>query len=123
MSLSAPVLAGNTLAVPSGYEEEDVIRGGVGTNADGSVFFEVVTVATTKREFTLNWDMATDSQLSTIRTAWAAIATSYSSNNFTSLLGATYTVTRHPEQKSLKVSAVKTAQGARWKVNIKLREV
>ncbi|MFN8493141.1 MAG: hypothetical protein U0350_36395 [Caldilineaceae bacterium] len=123
MSLFAPSLAGYTLAPPSAYDEEDVIRGGVGTMADGSVYFEVVTTTTTKREFALGWEMATDTQLAIIRMAWTAIATSYSSNNFISLTGGTYTVTRHPDQKLFKVSAVKTAQGVRWKVSLRLREV
>jgi hypothetical protein len=122
VATQAPVVESNTLASCSAYDEIDTFRGASAEMADGSVRFELV-ASGVKREFTLSWEMLTAAQLATVRAAWAALATSYNSNNFTSVLGVTFTVTRHPDQKELKFTAVLAAGGLRYKTEMRLREV
>lgn len=122
MATQAPVVAGTTLASCAAYDEIDTFRGASAEMADGSVHFELATSGV-KREFTLSWEMLTAAQLADVRTAWAALATSYSANNFTSVLGTTLTATRHPDQKELKFTAVLAAGGLRYKGEMRLREV
>lgn len=122
MAAQAPVVAGTTLASCAAYDEIDTFRGASAEMADGSVRFELV-AASVKREFVLSWEMLTATELAAVRTAWAALATAYSSNNFVSVLGVTFTVTRHPDQKELKFPAVLAAGGLRYKGEMRLREV
>jgi hypothetical protein len=122
MSLVVPTLEGTSLPPPSGYEESDSFRGASVVMSSGVVKFEIVQ-SSAKIDFTLTWDALTETQIGTIRTAWAAIKTTYTSSNFLSLRNVSYTVTRHPDQKELKFPAVKTARGIRFKGQIKLREV
>jgi hypothetical protein len=123
MALQAPVVAGTTLASCSAYDQTDTLRSSTVELADGSVHFELVATGA-KKDFVLGWDMLTAAQMADVRTAWVALATAYSSNNFVSVLGDTYTVTRHPDQKELKFTAVHV-NGVllRYKGELRLREV
>ncbi len=123
MAIQAPVVAGTTLASCAAYEQTDTLRGATAEMADGSVHFELV-ASGAKKDFVLSWDMLTAAQRADVSTAWAALATAYSSNNFVSVLGDTYTVTRHPDQKELKFTAVQVnGVVLRYKGELRLREV
>jgi hypothetical protein len=123
MAITAPVLAGSTLAHVASYKETPILRGAPAEMADGSVRFELVQSGA-KRDFVLSYDMLTTAQKATLITAWTALATSYSASNFTSIDGTTYTVTRHPDQKELAFDAVSAAGPTLyWKAELKLREV
>jgi len=123
MALQAPVVESTTLASCSAYEQTDTLRSATVELADGSVHFELV-ASGAKKDFVLSWDMLTATQMAAVRTAWVALATAYSSSNFVSVLGDTYTVTRHPDQKELKFTAVHiNGTVLRYKGELRLREV
>lgn len=125
MAIQAPVLGGTTLAATrneDGYMETPTVRGGSMVMADGSVRFENVQSGV-KKEFRLAWDMLTDSQKADIETAFATLLTGYTSNNFTSINGTTYTVTRYPDQFPEFTPQRVYGSALRWKAELKLREV
>ena len=125
MATTQPVLAGNTLpypAAPGGYDESIEYRGGSAEMADGSVVFDLVN-ATGKHLFVLRWQNITGTQKATVETAYAAIKTSYTSNNFTAPTGTTYTVQRDPGQAKIDWKSEISKGSLVWSGELRLREV
>lgn len=118
-----PVLATYTLPHPGEYSDSPVLRGTATEMANGAIHFEIIGAAALKREFELSWPALTETQKDTVETAWLALATSYASNNFTSPAGDTHTVTRHPDQESLKFESFASQGVLRYKTTLRLREV
>ena len=118
MAYTQPVLGSSTLPHPSEYKEAREFRGAMATMADGSAAFEVVNT-NVKRTYTLTWRAISDTDRSTIRTAWDALKTA--SVSFTPPTGdGAVTVTRTETGPTFEV--VKAAAGLRWNVTMELRE-
>lgn len=114
-------LGGQTLPDPSEYEENEGYRGAGRLMADGSVAFDLVTT-TAKHEYKITWGTLTAAQKTTVKAAFATVKNS--SAAFTTIEGASVTVTRLPDEDDLTFAAVPVAGGAlRWKTTMRLREV
>ena len=93
MAVTTAVLGGVTLphVAADGYDEGYGYRGADREMLDGSVATDLVST-TAKRTFELRWRELTETQVGTVRTAFATVKSS--SASFTSPLGGSYTVTR-----------------------------
>lgn len=93
MAVTTASLGGVTLphVEPEGYTEGYGYRGADREMLDGTVHTALVT-ATAKRTFELRWRELTESQVTTLRSAFATVSSA--SASFTTPLGGTYTVTR-----------------------------
>lgn len=100
MSISAPVLAGQTLPYPRTYKKTAVWRSGATTTADGTVSHDLVNDSV-KYRFEMTWQNATESGIGNLETAYAAMGTS--PVTFVDTMGDTYTVTRSPDDTGLTV--------------------
>lgn len=118
--MTTPALGGTSLPEPSEYEETESYRGGGRLMASGAVVFDLLST-TAKHSYVLTWDALTASQKSTIKTAFATVKNS--SAAFTTIEGASVTVTRDPEQADITFKAIAAAGGTRWSTTMKLREV
>jgi len=98
MSISAPVLAGQTLPFPRTYKKTDLWRSGATTTADGTVSHDLVNDAV-KHRFEMTWQIASATGIGYIETAYALMGTS--PVTFTDTNGNSYTVTRPPEDTGL----------------------
>jgi hypothetical protein len=115
------VLGGVTLPDPSEYEESEGYRGGGRLMTDGSVAFDLLST-TAKHEYTIGWGTLTAAQKTQVKNAFATVKNA--SAAFTTIEGASVTVTRAQDQESVKFTAVPVAGGAlRWKTQMRLREV
>mgnify|MGYP001270046272 CR=1 FL=1 len=122
MAISAPILAGYTLAHVSGYEDSTEFRGGVLRPASGAPIFQNVH-AGVKKVFRLEWAGLTDAQKATVISAWTALAEA--SASFTPPTGGSaVTVKRSPDQSSLRWRST-AASGGRllWETTLELVEV
>jgi len=120
-----PVLQGSSLPWPTtenGFVEAYGQRAVNIETANGNYVFQRVTT-TAKREFTLEWRAVSDSDYTTIKTAFDALLSTGGSNNFTAPTGSTYTVTPTSNNPPLDARYINTPGGARWDVTMRLREV
>lgn len=123
MAVTTATLGGVTLphVEPEGYDEYYGYRGADREMLDGSVATSLVT-ASVKRRFELRWRELTESQVTTLRTAFATVSTS--SASFTTPMGGTYTVTRDVGFFELDIKwKSRRAVGKASSVTMKLREV
>ena len=123
MAVSAPVLAGQTLASPITYRKTRTYRGGRQIMASGALVTDLVST-TAKHRWELGWALLTDAQYTTLRTAYDAIKDT--SGSYTDVDGVVYTVTLDENFDGLEIEAVKIggAGNVRWRVPaLKLREV
>ena len=123
MAVSAPVLAGQTLASPKEYKKARTFRGGRQIMASGALVIDLVST-TAKHRWELGWALLTDAQYTTLRTAFDAIKDA--SGSYTDIDGVVYTVTLDQDFDELENEAVKIggAGNVRWRVPaLKLREV
>lgn len=122
MAVSAPILASQTLAVPTGYRRVRTFRGGQQMMADGTLSTDLVNTAA-KHVFELSWAMMTDAQLTTLRTAFDAIKDT--SGSYTDVDGTVYSVTLDENGLELDTEMVKIAGAGnyRWRTSLKLRQV
>lgn len=120
MAVSAPVLAGQTLATPQEYERKRQYRGGRQIMLDGSTVVDLVST-TAKHEWQLSWGLMTDAQYATLQTAFDALKDT--SGAYTDIDGAAYTVSLDgvPEVTKEAVKAA-GAGNVRWQVSITLRQ-
>lgn len=119
-----PVLQGSTLAWPAaegGYSETYGQRAVSIETANGNYVFQRVTT-TAKREFTLEWRAISNSEYSTIKTAFDAMLSTGGTSNFTAPTGSTYTVTPIANNPPLDAQYINTPGGVRWNVTLRLRE-
>ena len=100
MSISAPVLAGQTLPYPRTYKKTAVWRSGATTTADGTVSHDLVKDSV-KYRFEMTWQIATETGIGYIETAYGSMGTS--PVTFTDTTGDSYTVTRPPDDTGLTV--------------------
>lgn len=100
MTISAPVLAGQTLPYPRTYKKTALWRSGATTTADGTVSHDLVNDAV-KHSFEMTWQMAASAEIGYISAAYAAMGAGPVS--FTDTTGATYSVTRAPDDTGLVV--------------------
>jgi hypothetical protein len=119
MAYTQPVLGSYTLPHISGYEENRGFRGAMVEMADATVHFDNV-VAGAKRTFILSWVFLTDTEKTTIESAYDALATATKSFTTPSGSGAT-TVSR--TKTELRFIPVKAAEGLLWSTSMELREV
>jgi hypothetical protein len=122
MALTTPVLASQTLTVPTAYKTTVAYRGGRQLMADGTLVTDLVN-ANAKRTFTLTWAALTDAQRSTLETAHAAVKDA--SGSYTDISGTDYTVTLDEGSGEREFEAHHAGTGAavRWSTTIVLREV
>lgn len=120
MAASAPVLAGQTLAMPQEYTRKRQYRGGRQTMLDGSTVVDLVSTSA-KHMWELSWPLLTDAQASTLQTAFDALKDT--SGAYTDIDGAAYTVSLDgvPEVTKTAVKAA-GAGNVRWSVSITLRQ-
>ena len=118
--MAAPILAGQTLADPTGYKRRRTYRGGRSGMADGSLVIDLVNT-NAKMIWELSWPALTDAQFATLRTAFDALKNT--SGAFTDIDGAAYTVTLAEDFEELEREAVRAKAGTRWASAIRLREV
>lgn len=116
--MTTPILGGTTLPEPNEYEEVEEYRGAGRLMASGAVVYDLLS-ATAKHVYTLTWDALTGAEKATVKTAFATVKTS--SAAFTTLEGASVTVTRDPGEDDITFTAVPAANGTRWKASMKLR--
>ena len=100
MTISAPVLAGQTLPYPRTYKKTDLWRSGATTTADGTVSHDLVNDAV-KRRFEMTWQIATSTGIGYIVTAYAAMGAG--PVTFVDTNGTSYSVTRTPDDTGLVV--------------------
>jgi hypothetical protein len=123
MAITTPSLGGTTLpqiARADGYTERLELRGVDVVMASGAMATDLVN-STAKRKFELRWKALTESQVTTLETAWATVKTA--SVSFTSPRGGTFTVTRDVESKELELKWYGAGTGMRADASMKLREV
>lgn len=121
MAVTTPALGGTTLPQVSardGFYETGEYRGGDVITANGNVVTDLLTT-TLKYVFELHWVGLTESQVTTVRTAWATVDDS--SASFTSPRGGSHTVTRDVGA-NLDIVWYKAADGLRADVTMRLRE-
>ncbi len=119
--MPAPVLAGNTLAWPSEYENNPTIRAGTQELLDGSLAIDVANSAL-KRTFTMAWVVLTSTQKNLIATAYSTIVTAPTSNNFTDTDSNTYSVVPMEGVPPMNAVAINTAKGICWNVRLTFKE-
>lgn len=120
-----PTLQGYTLPWPSsdsGYNEGYGQRAVSLEMANGNYAFQRITTAA-KREFTIEWVAISDSEYTTVKSAYDALLSTGGSNNFTAPTGSTYTVTPAANNPQLDARYINTPGGVRWSVTMKLRQV
>ncbi len=120
MAFSAPVLAGYTLAIPSGYEQEDAPRGASVALVNGDIGWDLV--SGNKRVFRLSWEFLTAGEVTTLRNAFAAIASATASYTPPEG-GSAITVRRSPTKPTLLVRRVPNTPWERYSTDLELREV
>lgn len=113
-------LGGYTLPDPYDYDVEMDYPGGIQVMADNSVVEDHVT-ATVKRRWTLKFRTLSASEVTTLRSVFAAVAGA--SASFTDIEAGTYTVTRDESQRTLTFTPQYTTRGLRWGCTLSLREV
>ncbi len=122
--MAAPILAGTTLPDVSanrGFSYVSEYRGSMQPLADGTVQIDLVNDAE-KRTFTLAWKNVTTAQRNTIGTAYYAIRKA--AGAFTAPDGQTATVTRSPQQNTLKWDTELKGDGSYlWSTTMTLAEV
>lgn len=100
MTISAPVLAGQTLPYPRTYKKTDLWRSGSMTTALGTVSHDLVSDAV-KHRFELTWQIASATGIGYIESAYAAMGNG--PVTFVDTTGASYSVTRTPDDTGLVV--------------------
>jgi len=118
--MAAPILAGQTLADPTGYTRRRTFRGGRQIMADGSIVIDLVNTSA-KMSWEMTWPAMTDAQFTALRTAFDALKDT--SGAFTDVDGAAYTVTLDESFDTLEREAVRAKGGTRWRTAIRLRQV
>jgi hypothetical protein len=118
--MAAPILAGQTLADPSGYKRTIIYHGGRQVMADGSLTIDLVNTSA-KAIFELSWPALTDAQATTLQAAFDAIKDT--SGSYTDISGSVYTVTLAQDYDALEFTHVRARGGNRWAASIKLRQV
>lgn len=110
-------LAGTQLPSPSAQDVELGYFGQGRRMANGSVVWDLVSAAQ-KSKFSIKWTLQTSANLSTIKTAFAALDDS--SGSYYDHAGASWTVQRDPDSPWLKVTPRNAAGGLRYDVELKL---
>lgn len=103
-----PILGGTTMPYPDQQSYTLTYRGGTLEMADGSIVHDMVDGSTARHMFQLTWKLLTDTELGTLKTAYATVKDTTAS--FTSVNNVVYTVTR-PERGEMQVEIVVTSQG------------
>jgi len=122
MAVTTATLGGVTLphVQPDGFREEYGYRGSDREMLSGAMVTDLVT-ATPKRTFELTWREMSESQVSTLKTAFATVDDS--SATLVTPLGATVTVTRDIGALALDIRWSSRRATARATVTMRLREV
>ena len=122
MAVTTATLGGVTLpsVQPDGFREEYGYRGSDREMLSGAMVTDLVT-ATPKRTFELTWREMSESQVSTLKTAFATVDDS--SATLITPLGATVTVTRDVGALALDIRWTSRRATARATVTMRLREV
>jgi len=118
--MAAPILAGKTLADPTGYTRRRTFRGGRSIMADGSMVIDLVNTSA-KMVWELTWPALTDAQYTNLRDAFDLLKDA--SGSFTDTDGTAYTVTLDEGFDTLEREAVRAKAGTRWRSAIRLRQV
>jgi hypothetical protein len=120
-----PVLQAVTLPWPrnpGGYQERRGQRVVNIETAGSNLVFQRITTSA-KREFVLSWVALTGSDYTSINSAYDDLLANPTNNNFTAPTGTTYTVTPAPGNPPLEWTYTETPAGARWEVQMRLREI
>jgi len=122
MAVTTATLGGITLpnVQPDGFREEYGYRGSDREMLSGAMVTDLVT-ATPKRTFELTWREMTETQVGTLKTAFATVDDS--SAALVTPLGATVTVTRDIGALALDIRWTSRRATARATVTMRLREV
>lgn len=122
MAISTASLGGVTLpdVALDGFVETYGYRGSDRETLSGAVVTDLVT-ANAKRTFELTWHALNESQVATIKTAFATVDDG--SATLVTPLGATVTVTRDVGFLALEISWESRGRRPRARVSMKLREV
>lgn len=91
MSISAPILAGQTLPSPRSYKRVNLWRSGAVTTASGVVSHDLMNDAL-KHRFDLAWQMTPETEIGYIETAYAAMGAG--PVTFVDTMGDSFTVVR-----------------------------
>lgn len=111
------MLAGTQLPSPQAQDVEYGYFGQGRKMASGAVVWDLVS-ASQKAKFSLKWVLMTSTQLTTIKTAYAAIDDS--SGSYYDHSGQSWTVQRDPDTPWLKVTPRNAAGTLRYDVELKL---
>ena len=122
MTVSTATLGGVTLpdVEPEGFDEDYGYRGSDREMLDGSIATDLVTT-TAKRVFELRWWNLTESQVSTLKSAFATVRDG--SASLVTPLGATVTVTRDIGEMALQIRWRSRRRNPRATATLRLREV
>ena len=118
--MAAPILAGKTLADPTGYTRRRTFRGGRQIMADGSLVIDLVNTSA-KMTWEMTWPAMTDAEYTNLRDAFDLLKDT--SGAFTDVDGTAYTVTLDENFDTLEREYVRAKSGARWRTSIRLRQV
>lgn len=100
MTISAPVLAGQTLPSPRTYKKTNLWRSGATTTADGTVSHDLVNEAV-KHRFEMTWQIASSTDIGYIVTAYYAMGNG--PVTFVDPHGESHSVTRPSDDAGLAV--------------------
>ncbi len=122
MAVSTATLGGTTLphVEPEGFREECGYRGGDREMLSGAVQTDLIST-TAKRTFELSWRELTESQVATVKTAFATVDDGAAT--LVTPLGATVSVTRDIGAMALDIQWIARRQVAKARVTMRLREV
>jgi hypothetical protein len=103
----APKIGSTTLPVPKEQGYTRFYRGGTLSMADGSIVHDLVD-NTARHRFKLRWEYRTDTELTTIQTAWDTLKNATAV--YTSIRNTTHTVTQ-PENAELDITPMVVGGG------------
>lgn len=112
-----PILGGVTLPYPTEFNVEREVMGGSQRMASGAVSHTVV--RDDRRSFEMKFELLTAAEISTVEDAWETIQ--QDAVSFTTVDNETYTVKRHPDQKSLRLDKKPARNGAIWVTSCSLK--
>ena len=122
MAVSTATLGGTTLphVEPEGFREEYGYRGGDREMLSGAVQTDLIST-TAKRTFELSWRELNETQVATVKTAFATVDDGAAT--LVTPLGATVSVTRDIGVMALNIQWIARRQVPRARVTMRLREV